>query len=50
MRSKDVSDESEREEIEANSRGMSVAKYREHAADVYFKSFTFFSKILGDQG
>ncbi len=41
---------SELEEIEAAERGMSVAKYREHAQDVFFKSYSILKKVGGDEG
>ena len=42
--------ESDLEDIESSTRGLSVAKYREHAQDVYFKAYYLLKKVHKEQG
>lgn len=37
--------ESDLDDIESSTRGLSVAKYREHARDVYFKAYYLLKKV-----
>jgi hypothetical protein len=42
--------EADLEDIESSIRGMSVAKYREHASEVYLKAYYLLKKVHKEQG
>ena len=42
--------EIELEEIEAVSRGMNVAKYRDHAEDVYIRAYLLLKRVHKEEG